>query len=182
MIVDFDDFAEHDNRLDFLHQLHDANPAFRCTLFAIPALGTDTFWDSVPDWCELAAHGWAHPHSREAEHWTHEDAVDVLLACPGRFVEGFKAPGWQISDGTYQAIMELGWWVADHWENNPRRPSGIRAHVIAPDYRITADHWHGHIGNVCGNGIEETFPELLARVREAETFEFISEVVKQWQP
>jgi len=178
VLVDFDDFCETDNRLDLLEALHDANSAFRCTLFSIPALGNDGFWDSIPDWCELAMHGWAHPHPREAENWTYEEAIDTLLARPDRFVDGFKAPGWQISDGTYLAIMELGWWVADHWSNDLRRPPGIRAHVIAPDYRESATHWHGHIPNVCGNGLEETFDTVLAKVRNATEFQVMSEVVR----
>jgi hypothetical protein len=176
MIVDFDDFTEADNRLDLLATLRNANPRFRCTLFAIPALGSDEFWESVPDWCELAMHGWAHPHPREAEAWNYQQARALLSARPARFVKGFKAPGWQISDGTYRALMDMDWWVADHWENEGRRPEGLRAHVIAPDYRTTGDHLHGHIGNVCGNGIAETFPELLERVKAADSFELISEV------
>jgi hypothetical protein len=54
-------------------------------------------------------------------------------------------------------------------------------HRIEPDYRTTGDHWHGHIPNVCGNGIEETFPELLERVRQAESFELVSEAVSPWR-
>lgn len=183
MLVDFDDFCEHDNRLDLLQQLRDANPKFRCTLFAIPALGSEEFWDSVPEWCELAVHGWEHPHSREAEHWTYDEASTVIARKPARFVRGFKAPGWQVSDGTYEALRFFGWWIADHWENDGRRPRGIRAHVISPDAAVLADpdHWHGHIENVCGNGIEETWDELLKRVYEAESFEFMSEVVKPWR-
>ena len=101
---------------------------------------------------------------------------EAIRGRPPQFVEGFKAPGWQISDGCYQACMEAGWWVADHYENDDRRPDGLRAHVLD-----TGDHWHGHIQNVCGNGLQERFPELLARVREAESFQLISEVVEPWR-
>lgn len=182
MIVDFDDFTQSDHRLDLLERLHEANPAFRCTLFAIPGLGTDTFWESVPDWCELAVHGWAHPHPREAEDWSYSRTMDVLRTAPARFVQGFKAPGWQISDATYEVLMNRGWWVADHWENDARRPHGILTHVISPQAGSGADpqHWHGHIPNVCGNGIEETFPTLLERVRAAESFELVGESVVRW--
>lgn len=180
MLCDFDDFCEDENRLDLLHELHDINRAFRCTLFAIPGRGSAEFWDGVPDWCELAMHGWLHPHPREAKHWTYEQTLDVLQARPPRFVNGFKAPGWQVSDGTYQALMEQGWWIADHWENDGRRPAGMRSHVIQPSYRTNGDHWHGHIGNVCGNGIEETFDELADRVRESGSFQWMSEVIAPW--
>ena len=176
MLVDFDDMTETENRLDLLEALHDANSDFRCTVFGIPGKGSDEFWDSLPEWIELAVHGWEHPHPREAERWTYDQALAVMLSSPGRFVEGFKAPGWQISDDTYRALRDHGWWVADHWLNDGCRPEGLKAHVIHPDYR-SSEHWHGHIGDVCGNGIAETFDELLARVKVAESFELISEVV-----
>lgn len=181
MVVDFDDFALDASRLDLLELLREANPLFRCTLFAIPARGTDEFWSSVPDWCQLAVHGYAHSE-RECEHWSYDEALSVMLSRPPGFVEGFKAPGWQISDETYDAIVDLDWWVADHWDNDERRPIGIRAHVIsrAAGAGQDPDHWHGHIPNVCGNGIEETFSELLPRVRDATSFELISEVVAPW--
>jgi hypothetical protein len=182
VICDWDDFCERDNRLDLLHRLKQANPEFRCTLFAIPSLGTDEFWASVPEWCELAVHGWAHPHPREAEAWTYEQALLVLDRRPARFVQGFKAPGWQMSTGTYLALIERGWWLADHYDNDDRRPRGIRAHVISrtASHGDDPDHWHGHIPNVCGNGIEETFDRLLPRVVDAESFEFVSEAVTPW--
>ncbi len=173
--MDFDDYSETNNRLDLLGALHDANPEFRCTLFAVPGLGSEAFWDSTPEWCELAVHGWMHPDPYEAANWTRDEALDVLLAAPARFVDGWKSPGWQISDGTYQAVQDLGWWCADHYENNDRRPDGLRTHVLGQ-----GDHWHGHIQNVCGNGLAETFPEVLARVEAAESFAFVSEVVAPW--
>lgn len=180
MLVDLDDFCEADNRLDLLQLLHDANAAFRCTLFAIPAKGSPEFWDSVPEWCELAVHGWAHPHPREAEHWTYDQALEMMERRPARFVKGFKAPGWQVSGGTYLALRDEGWWLADHYENAERIPEGLRRHVIsiAAGNGADPDHWHGHIPDVCGNGIAETFDTVLARVRDATEFQFISEVVK----
>jgi hypothetical protein len=179
LTVDFDDFTEDNNRLDLLQALRDANPTFRCTLFAIPALGSDEFWASVPEWCELAMHGWAHPDPWEAVNWSYERALEVLWSRPARFVEGFKAPGWQVSDGTYRALRDEDWWIADHWDNDGRRPEGLRAHVIsrAAGAGNDPEHWHGHIGNTCGNGIEETFETVLARVRNADSFQVMSEVV-----
>lgn len=82
--------------------------------------------------------------------------------------------------------MDRDWWIAEHWENaerlRPYQDTGfpdirLRAHVITSDYRETGDHLHGHIPDVCGNGIAETFDTVLTRVRDAESFQFISEVV-----
>jgi hypothetical protein len=156
VIVDFDDFAEDDNRLDLLHLLHDANPDFRCTLFAIPGRGSAEFWKLVPEWCELAVHGFEHPHPRECAEWT-------------RF---------QIETVLYEVLNERGWWIAEHWDNVDRLPDDLRAHIIQPSYREGTWHWHGHIPNVCGNGIAETFDELLERVQAADSFQLISEVVQ----
>lgn len=182
MVVDFDDFREHENRFNLLERLREINPAFRCTLFAIPTQGSAAFWASVPDWCELAMHGWSHPHPQECAGWSYERALEALDNRPPGFAEGFKAPGWQMSDGTYYALVERGFWLADHWENNHRRPKGIRCHVIsmAAARLEDPDHWHGHIDNVCGNGIEETWDALAQRVSEADHFEFVSEVVEPW--
>jgi hypothetical protein len=182
VIIDFDDFHEGHHRLDLLGQLHDANPAFVCTLFAPPALGSPSFWEAVPAWCELAVHGWHHgghgcPDPREAQHWSYEQALDALLGAPVEFVDGFKAPGWQISDGTYLALQELGWWVADQPYNDWRRPPGIRVHRLGD-----GDHRHYHIGNVCDNGIGENFAGLLKLVTRATEFQFVSEAVQAWHP
>lgn len=181
MIFDTDDFHETNHRLDLLEQLRDANPLFRMTAFAIPAYCSPEFLASLPEWIEVVPHGWAHggrdcSNPREAENWTYEQAMDVLLSKPDRMVEGWKSPGWQISDGTYQALLELDWWCADHPENDDRRPEGIRTHVLGG-----CDHVHTHVQNVCGNGLEETFFELLPRVANAESFELVSEVVQPWK-
>ena len=179
MIFDWDDFNEHNHRYDLLLQLKEIRPDFRCTMFAVPALGSAEFWGDVPDWIELAVHGWAHGSVYECANWSY-DRMELLLDNPivqEFFTQGFKAPGWQISDGCYRVLMERGWWVGDHPDNNQRRPEGIRAHVWGGKH-----HWHGHIQDVCGNGLEETFDAVASLVRLADSFEFVSEEVSPWKP
>lgn len=173
MIFDTDDLYEGHDRMDLLLELKAANPAFRMTAFCVPMRGTTAYWDSLPDWIECVGHGQWHPTALEAADWSYGRAMAVLEALPWRFVDGWKSPGWQISDGTYRALAELGWWVADQHYNDHRRPAGLRYHCEGD-----GDHVHTHVQNVCGNGLEELFPELLERVRAADSFQLISEVVR----
>jgi len=175
LIFDWDDFHEGNHKLERFEELKRINPLFRCTVFAVPGLGSDAFWDRVPDWIELAVHGWTHPDSYECLHWDRkriERLTDERIVRE-HFVRGFKAPGWQISDACYEILLERGWWVADQAYNNERRPAGLKAHIVGGP-----DHWHGHIQNVCGNGLEETWPQLTAAVRDADSFQLISEVAR----
>ncbi len=174
MIVDFDDYCEADNRDDLLLLLKEANPKFRCTLFAIPGLGSDAFWARTPEWCELAVHGYLHPTPVEAADWSRGMVELVLDGVHPRFVRGFKAPGWQISQDTY-VLLERGYWVADQPYNDARRPEGLQVHRLGD-----GDHWHGHIPDVCGNGISETFGALLEAVINAQSFETIGASVRPW--
>lgn len=176
MVFDWDDFSETNNRLDLLYRLKGLRDDFRCTLFAVPGLGSELFWETVPEWCELAVHGWKHPDPHECENWTYERTMEAMATAPARFVDGFKAPGWQISQGTYKALHDHGWWVADHPDNTGRRPEGIRTHVLD----IGPRHWHGHIQNVCGNGLEQTWQQVVQLVTTADSFELVSESVTPW--
>lgn len=176
MIFDVDDFHDTNHRLDLLERLKAVNYRFRMTAFAVPALTSAAFVASLPEWIELVPHGWNHggpdcPDAYEAANWTYEEAMDVLLAIPEWFEEGWKSPGWQISDGTYRALDELGWWVADQRYNDERRPKTLRVHCLGD-----GDHVHCHVQDVCGNGLNERFNELLGLVGEADDFELVSEV------
>jgi hypothetical protein len=173
-IFDFDDFHETNNRYDLLWRLKEINPEFRCTLFAVPALGSTDFWDGVPDWCELAVHGWLHPDPYECCNWEYErmaDLIDVIDDEYPWFVRGYKAPGWQISNGCYQALLDRDWWVADQHLEDARRPKGLRTYF----YEDGEDRWHGHIQDWGSNGMNETWGELSARVGAATSFQFASE-------
>lgn len=183
MIVDLDDFHDRNHRLDLLEQLRAANPLFRCTLFAVPALCTPAFVGQVPDWCELAVHGWQHGDpprdGGECRAWGYDRMSHLIVWVERhlrRFANGFKAPGWQISDGCYQALHDHGWWVADQHLEDGRRPKGLLTYL----HEDAPDRWHGHIQNVCGNGLEERFDELRGLVACAESFQFASEAAAAW--
>lgn len=194
MIVDLDDFGanhvisdqcqSHDCR-DLLDKLHYANPKFKVTLFAIPAEMTIEMLDwcrANKTWVELAVHGWKHTDNYEASKWDENTMLGVINhpLVQEYFVKGFKAPGWQISDGCYEALLEGDWWVADQAYNNDRRLAELRAYVNYDGKFFVAndqvDAWHGHTWNCMGNGIEETFPQLLEKVKQATDFQFISEL------
>jgi hypothetical protein len=172
---DFDDFSDTNHKLERLHELREINPAFRCTVFAVPALSSDSFLDSLPRWIELAVHGWLHPHPRECANWTRHEIESTLDSDPVRrfFVNGWKSPGWQTSDAIYEVLAERHWWIADQHLADDRRPEGLRTYLYED-----GDNWHGHIQDVCGNGIEETWPELSRRVAETTEFRFASEMAR----
>jgi hypothetical protein len=172
---DWDDaYPDHD-ALPRLRQLNAARPDFRCTLFAIPGRCTEDWCRSLPAWVELAVHGWAHSSNYECADWTRADIEWCLDSdiVHRYFVEGFKAPGWQISDACYDVLLERDWWVADQHLEDHRRPVDLRT------YFYEDGGWHGHIDNVCGNGIEETWNEVVARVQAATEFRWASEAARQ---
>lgn len=174
MIFDFDDFYDANQGMSHLEALRECNAGFKCTVFAVPAKCSAEMLVVLPPWIEVAVHGLHHNTARESEKWTREDmhrALDIAEQLP-RFVKGFKAPGWQISDACYDVLNERGYWVADQPYNNDRRPGDL------PSYVIGEGSWHGHIQNVCGNGLVETFPELHSAVCHCGTFQFVSEAVQ----
>ena len=190
-VWDFDDFGanhiisdqcqSHDCR-DALLQLKIANPNFKVTLFAIPAEMTPELfeWSEVNwQWVKLAVHGFYHKSNYECAEMTMEQFIlneGGVILCDSvnrikRFTYGFKAPGWQISDDIYSQLLHRGWWVADQAYNDERRPKDL------PVYKVGDNSVHGHTWSCMGNGIDETLPQLLEKVKQTDDFRFISEMV-----
>lgn len=175
MVFDFDDHHPGNDAMPYMHRLKATRPDFKATLFCIPALADDDYWNSLPDWIEVVAHGWTHPHPREAEHWAYDQSVDVLLSLPERMrqTRGWKSPGWLTSPGMYRALDELGWWIADQHLADSIRPKTLDTYLWEDGFNV-----HGHVQDVCGNGLRETWPTLCEVVESATSFEFASEAVK----
>jgi hypothetical protein len=183
VIFDTDDLYEGHDNMALLLELKAANAAFRLSAFAPVGLCSDDYIESLPDWIEVIPHGYAHgdppTDGGEMRDWDYDRMCDLIHfvenASP-RWQRGVKAPGWIISAGCYQALADHSWFLADQTYNDARRPLGLRVHCEGQ-----GDHVHTHVQDVCGNGLRETFPYLLERVRTAESFELISEVVVPWQ-
>ena len=89
-----------------------------------------------------------------------------------------NSPGWQISNGCYEALLEKGYWVADHVYNDDRRPKEL------PVYKL--DHpWciHGHTWDIMGvsrdqqNGIRQMIEERGLKFTEDTNFHFIDDII-----
>jgi hypothetical protein len=175
VVCDFDDLHEWNHKLDRLYELKSLNPLFRCTAFAVPGLGSDEFWGSLPRWIELAVHGWLHEDSRECESWGREQIEWVLDSEVVRkhFVNGWKSPGWQTSPAIYAVLRERGWWVADQHLADVLRPAGLKVYL-----HEDGDNFHGHVQDWGSNGIDESWPLLSKMVSEAREFRFCSEVAR----
>lgn len=174
----------HDCR-DQLDKFHRANPNFKATLFAIPAEMTLEMLEwcrSNKSWIELAVHGFDHRDNYECSEWPYAMAEHYLgvkdwdayywQRIVGQyFVKGFKAPGWQISDGIYRWLKDNGWWVADQAYNNERRPKDL------PVYIISDNSIHTHCWNCVGNGVYELEDEILNKIKDETDFKFVSEMI-----
>lgn len=190
MIFDSDDFGathvisdmtqSHDCR-DILMELKDANSKFKATLFSIPGEMTPELlrWGRAnSDWIEYAYHGFFHESNYECEKLTYGQMDELMRGSVIRYVEpyfvkGFKAPGWQISDGVFSWLKDHGFWVADQVNNNERRPTDL------PVYLVGDDSYHTHTWNCVGNGVYELFDDMLDKVINTEDFYFVSEVIHE---
>ncbi len=158
LFVDADDYCETNDGNGLLEALHVRNPAFAVTLFTIPAHCSLPWLErklQVP-WMRLVPHGWRHGTSRECEAWSYDTSRRYLDAVePLGMERGFKAPGWQISDGMYRALLDRGWWVADQHYNDARRPAGLRVfHPGAHHYHV--GQWgEGKNANEIGRYLDE---------------------------
>ena len=208
-IVDLDDFCDDERSLEsliLLDKLKEELPTFKATLFTIPARCSISFVQVMKDtrpWLDLVAHGWLHNSNRECQNWNRLACLDAIEGARmrGLTTKGFKAPGWQISDGCYVALEVLGYWVADQEYNDARRPCALRAYVIKNEtphhvegvgsmeigtwsrtspYTASARAIHGHIGHLGGhnaNALELIYDQILEAGRKDPDFRFIDEVM-----
>jgi len=161
MILDFDDLCDTNDPYDALVKLHERDPNFKVTLFAIPTrCSTELLakYAAISDWCQLAVHGWRHAR-HECLGWTSEETHDKLqkaqVIYPG-FVKLFKAPNWEIDTEVYAGCKAAGFAVADHIRNIEILPYQ-QAHYIY-NIRLRGDKYtrlHGHIQPWAGTGLTE---------------------------
>jgi hypothetical protein len=173
IVFDLDDFYEDNHLLPVLRELYEATPGFKVNLFTVVGRCSRDWIEGMKglaEWADLIPHGWTHETNFECSEWSKDDGLRYLdkLEIYG-LTKGFKSPGWQTSPGMYQALKERGYWIAEHHANKSKVPEGLRMYLLDGTERI-----HGHIQNVCGNGLIEkltTYQSLQGN------FRFIREII-----
>lgn len=185
-IFDLDDHPD-GNCLPKLLELKKILPKLKLTLFAIPAKMTKEKLEEIEqyDWIQLTVHGFDHEDNYEFAQLSKEDAATLISVGYDslHYVKGFKAPGWQISQGTMEALKEMGFWVAVQWSdgrfngdlNGPYQPAVIKG-LKYYAWREYPNAIHGHTWECCGNGLETLWQKLINLSPDSE-FLFINEYV-----
>jgi len=182
-VLDFDDFTAEQWQVDLIHQLRQAVPDVRLTLFTILGQISEQAlqeWAELP-WVEIAAHGWDHTR-KECARWGVEESRDYIRKlAQWDFINGFKAPYWQGNSVLYKELKDVGYWVADNIRYSGRHQSLDKVYMYncrcGSCRSCTYKRVHGHIPNVCGNGLEECMDRYSALQGP---FMTISEVM-EWQ-
>lgn len=166
--VDLDDFCDEYAPLDLLEEIKTKIPQFKVTLFTIPARTSPALMATMLalDWVDLVPHGWMHETNHECAHWGHTDITGCLERCEGRGFQtkGFKAPGWQISEGCYYGLRDRGYWVADQQYNEDRWIERLRVFVQPNDLM------HGHAGGPNENALPLLAPKILQHTQDRFAF------------
>lgn len=180
-----------------LLQLKKLNPAFKCTLFAIPGEMTREMleWSrNNGDWIELGVHGFYHTSNWECHKIETEEFDNLMLdfedMIEDYFAKVFRAPGWQISDDAIEWLHDNDWILADQSYNDDRRPAHMNAYINANGVftaspkvgnPIAVNAYHGHVWDVGEkgnepNGIYEDFAKVEELVKGTDNFKFVSEL------
>lgn len=196
LAFEIDDFGPVNHNLGILEDIHEHFPNFKITLFTVPwdiRFGRN-FRESAPvtlekfkpwvaavnkaDWMEIALHGLAHSPMEFAE-LSYEGATKRIVVGMKmfenvgikNFTKIFKAPQWEISAEAKKAAENMGFVVVEdgyyNWNLAKDKPN-----ADAEEPYIL----HGHVQDVCENGLEESLPRIMSLPTDTE-FMFLSEIL-----
>jgi len=165
--LDFDDFSETNNRLDWLWMLKNEFPYFKVNLFTIPGECSVPFLDYIKEikWIQLCVHGYNHEHDEDVS----ERALKMLKDFEYSMV--YRAPFWQLSDKMYKRLKKLGYKIMLH-PDDPRQGIKYNWNIKNSPPSLNNLRGHGHIQDTQGNGLIEAFGNILKLPKDTE-FKFI---------
>jgi hypothetical protein len=158
--LDFDDFGETNNRLDWLWMLKKEFPNFKVNLFTIPSDFQNFHFQNyirskrMSAWIQLCVHGMQHINNEEIEE-------NILQDLPlAKFAKIYRAPFWQLSDVMYERLKKLNYKIMLH-PNDSREGIKYNWNIkdSPPDLPIL--YGHGHIQDVCDNGLAQSFENIM---------------------
>jgi len=183
---DFDDFGPLNHRFDLLDELRLRYPKFKVTMFTIPwdirlnpadkgtPITLEKFKPWVDEvrqgvkagWLDICLHGLTHLPA-EFNKFGYDEARQRIIAAEKMFdfckiplTKMFKAPYWLISDKAKLAVKDMGYTLVE---------DGYYNFNLANNWPIDAKTviMHGHVQDVCGNGMEESLSKIMKAPRNA---------------
>jgi hypothetical protein len=165
--LDFDDFSESNNRLDWLWILKKEFPNFKVNLFAIPDQMPIDFRHYILslDWIQLCIHGKSHINNEDI------GETFLVMAPAERYAKVYRAPFWQLSDTMYERLTKLGYKIMIH-PDDPREGIKYNWNIKDSPHPLDILYGHGHVQDVCENGLVESFDNILKLPKDTE-FRFL---------
>lgn len=195
VVLDFDDFSPSRNNIDLLLRLKEYYIYFKVSLFTAANLDNKFRLSKFKSWCdkireldyiELLIHGYDHS-PKEFKRISEEKAKKRIVLAEDEFIKAglnykkiFRAPYWQINNETYDALSGLGYIIADHKDNLTSRKLRCYQYnwsINDPIPNFPIIRGHGHINDVCENGLKGCFENLLRFPKETK-FLTISESIE----
>ncbi len=197
--LSFDDFSPKNSGFFYICELKRLYPKLKVSLFTIPmsvmsgeveCIADEKFVSEIKrytHWIEFIPHGFSHL-PLEFKRKTYDETINCIKAWERLFkesnlpfVRGFKAPYWEYNEQVIKALNDMGYWMAinrgvNHNSIKTYQYNWSIQEELPKDKEIILGH--GHIQNVCGNGLEECFSNLLTIPEDAE-FKFVSEIVNE---
>jgi hypothetical protein len=160
--LDFDDFGETNNRLDWLWMLKKEFPNFKVNLFTIMSDFNDSFTSYIEflDWIQICVHGVEHINNEEVSEELLKGDFPYRGQSKDLIAKIYRAPYWQLSDVMYERLKKLDYKIMLH-PDDPREGIKYNWNIkdSPPDLPIL--YGHGHIQDVCNNGLVEAFENIM---------------------
>ena len=200
IVVDYDDFFDENNGLNFLFKWKARFTKFKVNLFVVPGKTSKNMLELMErnkDWLQLCVHGFLHENNYECQYWDENKINSVLnyVEETGYYQKVWRCPGWQITypqpynekpdinkpinsnpQLIYNVLKERGYLICDQHYNRFNRPEKLKIYCTCNPYFI-----HGHIQNIDSgepNGLEQI--EKAGVPWDSETnFKFISELTDE---
>jgi len=178
LIISFDDIYKGNDKIEEFKKLKEEIPDFKVTFFVI-AKDDIAYWESLKeDWIELVFH--STEHSGGWLKWSKEETIEKLKYYSSLgFSNGFKAPGWKMTQNIADAINELNFWgcVCKGHE------FGIKNKWITRNQGLDINEnyieMYGHIQDI---DFKQKIDSIKKVVKNNEIrFKFISEVLNEYE-
>jgi hypothetical protein len=181
-VFDIDDLCDDFDPIDELIELKERFPKLKVTAFAIPSRCDEDLvkdYRAIP-WIELAVHGYHHS-SMECATWSKEEAASKLEELENLgWAKVFKAPGWQMSPGLYEALAERRWTLAEHAAYSAPVCETLELRRYCYNLpRVGVESIHGHTWDTSRNGPKD-WEDMFFHVPVDVEFAFVSEVALEW--